>query len=103
MEFADDAEIPNFCPQGCGGLTEDPYGGPCKRCWGAVGRGNGEVADYDGRNCAGCIGAGPCDDGTECSYGCGRLASNEWGTCVACEDEVTGRDEDSDKDEEEEI
>lgn len=21
------------CPMGCGGLTEDPYGGPCDRCW----------------------------------------------------------------------
>jgi hypothetical protein len=24
------------CPQGCGGLTDDPYGGPCTRCWDAV-------------------------------------------------------------------
>lgn len=24
------------CPQGCGGLTEDPYGGPCRACWDAV-------------------------------------------------------------------
>lgn len=22
-----------WCPQGCGGATEDPYGGPCKACW----------------------------------------------------------------------
>jgi hypothetical protein len=22
-----------WCPQGCGGTTEDPYGGPCKACW----------------------------------------------------------------------
>jgi hypothetical protein len=21
------------CPEGCGGLTEDPYGGPCSACW----------------------------------------------------------------------
>jgi hypothetical protein len=21
------------CPEACGGLTEDPYGGPCKACW----------------------------------------------------------------------
>jgi hypothetical protein len=21
------------CPEGCGGLTEDPYGGPCAACW----------------------------------------------------------------------
>jgi hypothetical protein len=26
-------EMPNFCPNGCGGVTEDPYGGPCKACW----------------------------------------------------------------------
>jgi hypothetical protein len=32
-------EVPSFCPQGCGGLTEDPYGGPCKACWGTVGGG----------------------------------------------------------------
>lgn len=29
-------EVPNFCPQGCGGITEDVYGGPCKACWAAV-------------------------------------------------------------------
>jgi len=29
---------PDFwpCPEGCGGATEDPYGGPCRRCWGKV-------------------------------------------------------------------
>lgn len=21
------------CPEGCGGLTEDEAGGPCKACW----------------------------------------------------------------------
>lgn len=26
----------DLCPQGCGGRTEDPYGGPCKACWDAV-------------------------------------------------------------------
>ena len=31
-----DDEVPNFCPEGCGGLTEDPYGGPCKACWAKV-------------------------------------------------------------------
>lgn len=29
-------QMPNFCPEGCGGVTEDPYGGPCKACWRAV-------------------------------------------------------------------
>lgn len=26
------------CPNACGGLTEDPYGGPCKTCWAKVTR-----------------------------------------------------------------
>lgn len=30
-------EMPSFCPNGCGGVTEDLYGGPCKACWDAVG------------------------------------------------------------------
>lgn len=47
--------------------------------------------------CAGCIGTGPCDDGTECSYGCVRLTCNEWGTCGPCEDEVQGRDVDDEE------
>lgn len=38
VDLPDGAEVPNFCPEGCGGLTEDPYGGPCKACWRAVGR-----------------------------------------------------------------
>jgi hypothetical protein len=25
------------CPGGCGELTDDPYGGPCTRCWNALG------------------------------------------------------------------
>jgi hypothetical protein len=28
----------SWCPQGCGGFTEDPYGGPCKVCWREVER-----------------------------------------------------------------
>lgn len=24
------------CPEACGGLTDDPYGGPCSDCWKAV-------------------------------------------------------------------
>lgn len=28
------------CPQGCGRLTDDPYGGPCTACWDAI-------ANYD--------------------------------------------------------
>ena len=41
--------------------------------------------------CAGCLGSGPCDDGTACAYGCGGYAANPWGTCGPCEDEATGR------------
>lgn len=29
-------DVPNFCPEGCGGITEDVYGGPCKTCWAEV-------------------------------------------------------------------
>lgn len=42
--------------------------------------------------CGGCIGMGPCDDGTPCSHGCGARASTRYGTCQSCEDELTGRD-----------
>lgn len=35
-------DVPNFCPQGCGGLTEDPYGGPCQACWDAAGKSTDE-------------------------------------------------------------
>lgn len=24
---------PQPCPMGCGRTTEDPYGGPCNKCW----------------------------------------------------------------------
>lgn len=24
------------CPMGCGGMTDDPAGGPCKACWAKV-------------------------------------------------------------------
>lgn len=38
------------CPHGCGRLTDDPYGGPCSRCWAALddydsGAGWNRVAD----------------------------------------------------------
>jgi hypothetical protein len=26
----------DLCPMGCGQTTEDPYGGPCERCWQAA-------------------------------------------------------------------
>lgn len=34
FELSEDSLDP--CPNACGGLTEDPYGGPCKACWAAV-------------------------------------------------------------------
>lgn len=27
-----------LCPEGCGGFTDDPYGGPCMACWREVDR-----------------------------------------------------------------
>lgn len=30
-------DTPDPCPNACGRLTEDPYGGPCKQCWAQVG------------------------------------------------------------------
>lgn len=47
--------------------------------------------------CAGCIGMGPCDDGTPCSHGCGGTAANPWGTCRSCEAELTGKPYDEDE------
>lgn len=35
------------CPMACGGLTDDPYGGPCTRCWNNVPADDGRF--YDGR------------------------------------------------------
>lgn len=39
LEFVLPEGSPDPCPNACGGLTEDPYGGPCKACWRQVGRG----------------------------------------------------------------
>jgi len=38
--YADVPEGVDFawCPEGCGGTTEDPYGGPCQHCWDKVGQ-----------------------------------------------------------------
>ena len=44
-------EVPNFCPEGCGGLTEDPYGGPCKACWDAVGTRAADGQDCQASHC----------------------------------------------------
>jgi len=56
LEFVLPEGSPDPCPNACGGLTEDPYGGPCKACWSKVTRGNEE--------CPGdCFGRCRCDDG----------------------------------------
>jgi hypothetical protein len=26
----------DWCPDGCGFPTDDPYGGPCAACWSAI-------------------------------------------------------------------
>lgn len=36
---------PDPCPNACGGLTEDPYGGPCKACWAGVDRAESDFWD----------------------------------------------------------
>lgn len=36
LEFVLPEGTPDPCPNACGGLTEDPYGGPCKACWANV-------------------------------------------------------------------
>lgn len=63
-------EVPSFCPNGCGGLTEDPYGGPCKACWDKVGRccwcdRNGEMQSSGGR--------------LFCDEDCAEAYEAEWG------------------------
>lgn len=47
LEFVLPEGSPDPCPNACGRLTEDPYGGPCKACWDAVGR----VDDDDHPRC----------------------------------------------------
>lgn len=63
-------EVPNFCPNGCGGISEDPYGGPCKACWDLVGRcnwcdRNGEMQSIGGR--------------LFCGEDCAEAYREEWG------------------------
>jgi hypothetical protein len=69
-------EVPNFCPQGCGGLTEDPYGGPCRACWEAV-------SAKKAPRCALC-----CDHGVPLTRNCGSCEDVEGGYLdVISEDE----------------
>lgn len=78
-------EVPNFCPEGCGGITEDPYGGPCKTCWDKVGAGKNidEHSDDDPR-CTHCNGEPwlqECDDPLQC---CDPRCDGQWHPCTAC-------------------
>lgn len=59
LEFELPEGSPDPCPNACGGLTEDPYGGPCKACWAATTQPRHEEPDdEDGWCCGGdgCIG-----------------------------------------------
>jgi hypothetical protein len=39
MELTVPADVEAWpCPGGCGGITEDEAGGPCRRCWDEVDR-----------------------------------------------------------------
>lgn len=42
LEFVLPDGSPDPCPNACGRLTEDPYGGPCKACWAEVDNGCGD-------------------------------------------------------------
>lgn len=80
-------DVPNFCPEGCGGITEDPYGGPCKACWDAVGKVPDTGDDYDGIDddprCTMCGGEVwvECDDPIQCTY---PRCDGETHQCSAC-------------------
>lgn len=53
LEFVLPEGSPDPCPNACGGLTEDPYGGPCKACWSKVGRDDDECEDCGWADCEG--------------------------------------------------
>lgn len=68
LEFVLPEGSPDPCPNACGGLTEDPYGGPCKTCWRKVGR-DGEEEVCEDCGWAGCEGG--CLDDEHVCKGCG--------------------------------
>lgn len=77
-------QMPNFCPAGCGGVTEDPYGGPCKACWRAVDdRERAERASVTTRTCTWCEESHPENlryrFGAGYLYFCTDLCFGEWG------------------------
>lgn len=79
-------EMPSFCPNGCGGVTEDPYGGPCQACWDAVSAPKGErpavsqccpMDTYDTDSAGNLRVTCSCGDGCECM--CAGCACENWG------------------------
>jgi hypothetical protein len=85
-EGSADEEVPNFCPQGCGGISEDPYGGPCQRCWDAVGsRHADDDDDYYRQSTTACCPRQTIPDSCGCPDGCACLCRDcDCGTGCAC-------------------
>lgn len=78
-------EVPNFCPQGCGGISEDPYGGPCRACWAEVDRKERALAAQYER-CSWCRHGGELDSFGGmlfCGEECAEAYSAEWGVTMA--------------------
>jgi hypothetical protein len=69
-------EVPNFCPQGCGGISEDPYGGPCKACWAEAGR-KERAWDGEYERCNWCQRGGEMQS-FEGRLFCGEACANAW-------------------------
>lgn len=79
LTWEGEGEVPNFCPEGCGGLTEDPYGGPCKACWDAVGRAD---RDEEDERCTWCQRGGEMlsfEGRPFCGEDCANAYWREWG------------------------
>ena len=53
LEFVLPEGSPDPCPNACGGLTEDPHGGPCRACWAKVKRENDECEYCGWDDCEG--------------------------------------------------
>lgn len=78
-------EMPDFCPNGCGGVTEDPYGGPCQACWDTVPRHGDEYR----QSTTACCPRQTIPDSCECPDGCECL-------CRDCDCPAGEDDEDDD-------
>jgi predicted NAD/FAD-binding protein len=77
MTWEGTGEVPNFCPEGCGGITEDVYGGPCKDCWAEVDR-RERARDEEPERCAWCH-RGVEQDILFCGEECAEAYEAEWG------------------------